>query len=238
MIEDQVELQARRLLSEPPIVPDNLAKKYLRVGGDLYLSSDDKKPIASLKADKITTRTADALRDVMVIAKANGWTAVRIQGSADYKKQAYLEASLQGLSVEGYRPSKLLEAEAERNRARVAAAEERRAKSSPLANGPSDESPASDLAERFVSQTHAQNANDKDLRKAQEIVAVAIATARGKFPADLKAQENYVAGKKTEIAQSLAKGDDIAGVKLVARLPDSISKVAPVIERTERARAR
>lgn len=238
MTDDQLELQARRLRSDPPIVPDNLAKKYLRVGDDLFRSSDDKKPIASLKADKITTRTADALRDVMVIAKANGWTAVKIEGSADYKKKAYLEASLQGLSVEGYRPSKLVEAEGERNRKRAAAAEERRAKPSPVEIVPSDESPASDLAERFVRQTHAQNAKDKDLRKAQELVAVAIATARGQFPADLKAQENYVAGKKTAIAQSLAKGDDIAGVKLVARLPDSISKVAPVIERTERARGR
>lgn len=238
MTDDQVELQVRRLRSEPPMVPDNLAKKYLRVGGDLYRSSDDKKPIASLKADKITTRSTDALRDVMVIAKANSWTAVKIEGNADYKKQAYLEASLQGLSVEGYQPSKLVEAEAERNRTRVAAAEERRAKQSPLATVPSDESPASALAGRFIRQSHDENAKDKDLRKAQELVAVAIATARGRFPNDIKAQEQFVDEKKSAIARSLANGDDISGVKLVARLPDSKSRAAPVIERAERSRVR
>ena len=238
MTDDQVELQARKPRSDPPIVPDNLAKKYLRVGDKLYRSSDDKKPIASLKADRITTRTADALRDVMVIAKANGWTAVKIEGNADYKKQAYLEANLQGLSVEGYRPSKLVEAEAERNRTRVAAAEERRAKSSPPANGPSDESPARDLAEKFVRQTHAQNAKDKDLRKAQELVAVAIATARGRFPNDIKAQDKFVADKKERIAKALVHGDELSGVKLVSKAAPKTREAPPAKERFAHERLR
>lgn len=237
MTDDQLEFQARRLRSDPPSVPDNLAKKYLRVGDDLFRSSDDKKPIASLKADKITTRTADALRDVMLIAKANGWTAVKIQGSADYKKQAYLEASLQGLSVEGYRPSKLLQAEAERNRNRLAENLQRRSKQPASTPALSEEPQARVLSDRFIRQSHYENAKDKDLRKAQEIVAVAIATARGQFPGDLKAQEKFVAGKKAFIAEALANGDQISGVKLIPRLHNK-STPSPVMERAERSRGR
>lgn len=230
MTDDQLEFQARRLRSDPPIVPDNLAKKYLRVGDDLFRSSDDKKPIASLKADKITTRTADALHDVMVIAKANGWTAVKIEGNADYKKQAYLEASLQGLSVEGYRPSKLVEAEAERNRNRLAENEQRRAKQ-PSTAAVADKGQTTLLAERFRSQSHAENSKDNELRKAQELVAVAIATARGRFPNDIKAQDKFVADKKERIAKALVHGDELSGVKLVSKAAPKTREAAPAKER-------
>jgi Large polyvalent protein-associated domain 7 len=236
MSDDRAELRPTKRQSDVPDLPDALARKYLRVGRDIYRSSDDKKPIATLKADKITTQNSDALRDVIHIAKANGWTAIKVEGSPEFKRSAYLEASLQGLSVIGYQPTKLVEAEAERNRTRFAESEQSRIKQPTLAV--SGKAQAALLAERFRNQSHAENAKDKYLRKAQELVAVAIATARGQFPGDLKAQEKFVVGKKAFIAEALARGDEISGVKLVAKLPQISSKPPLVIERSAPFRGR
>ena len=224
-----------------PELPGALAKKYLRVGSDIFRSSDDKKPIATLGRDKITTRNADALRDLIQIASANGWMAIRIEGSPEFRRRAYLEASLQGMAVEGYRPSQLVEAEAERNRTRFAQAKARRDKRNPAISTTSTTPalPKADaLAERFLRQSHAENAKDKDLRGAQSLVALAIATARGQYPDDLNAQDKYVAAKKTGIARSLARGEEITGVELVVERPQVSGKPTPLVERSPPSRLR
>lgn len=231
MSDDRAELRPTKRQSDVPDRPDALARKYLRVGRDIYRSSDDKKPIATLKADKITTQNTDALRDLIHIAKANGWTAIKVEGSAEFKRQAFLEASLQGLSVIGYKPSKLVEAESERNRLRFAESEQRRAKQPPPSPAVSDQGQSALLAERFRSQSHAENAKDRELRKAQELVAVAIATARGRFPNDTKAQDKFVADKKERIAKALVRGDELSGVKLVTKAAPTARQISPLKER-------
>src|SRR3546814_716298 len=85
--------------AETPTLTDDLTGKFLRIGNALYRTSDDKKPIARLEPDRLKTTNIDALPDIVRIAKANGWTSLRINGGDTFKKAAYLAAAAQGLPV-------------------------------------------------------------------------------------------------------------------------------------------
>jgi hypothetical protein len=206
-----------RRKSETPTVTDDLTGKFLRVGNKLYRTSGDKKPIVKLEPDRLKTSNIDALPDIVRLAKANGWTSLRIEGGDTFKKVAYLAAAAQGLDVENYTPSKLLRAEAERLRARVSELEARRASRSGSAQSPTRPDEAAQrkaLSVRFLSQSNEENARDPDLRRAQTLVAQAMAIARARHPDDPARAARDVDAKRNEIAVRIANGDRIAAIQV------------------------
>src|SRR3546814_10439126 len=105
--------------SEPPTITDDLTGKFLRVGNKLYRTSDDKTPIVRIAGDRLKTSNIDALPDIIRIAKANGWTSIKVGGGDTFKKAAYLAAAAHGLAVENSRPTKVVQAEADRLREKI-----------------------------------------------------------------------------------------------------------------------
>ncbi len=173
--------------AETPTLTDDLTGKFLRVGNALYRTSDDKKPIARLEPDRLKTRNIDALPDILRIAKANGWTSIRINGGDTFKKAAFLAAAAQGLTVENYTPSKVVQAEAARLQTRLAERDKRREAKNTTGKSPrptEETTTLKALSERFLGQTHEQNARDPELRRAQSLVAQAISITRAKYPDD------------------------------------------------------
>jgi len=206
-----------RRKSEPPTITDDLTGKFLRVGNKLYRTSDDKTPIVRIAGDRLKTSNIDALPDIIRIAKANGWTSIKVGGGDQFKKAAYLAAAAQGLTVENYRPSKIVQAEAERFRERVAGREKRRESKKPpkgLARSDEELSKLKALAERFLSQSHAENARDPELRRAQNLVAQTISIARAKYPDDPVKASKEVETRRQEVAIRIAKGDRIAVIQV------------------------
>lgn len=215
--------------AETPTLTDDLTGKFLRVGDKLYRTSDDKKPIVRLEPDRLKTGNIDALPDIVRIAKANGWTSIRINGGDQFKKAAYLAASAQGLTVENYTPSKLVRAEADRLRARLAKREATR--EGRKAPGPSSRPPDSvdglkTLSESFLRQTHEENARDPDLRRAQSLVAQAIAIGRTKYPDDPTRASKEVEAKRQEVAQRIASGDKIAVIQIRNQQAKAVRELA------------
>jgi len=206
-----------RWKSEPPTVTDDLTGKFLRVGNKLYRTSDDKTPIVRIAGDRLETSNIDALPDIIRIAKANGWTSIKVGGGDQFKKAAYLAAAAQGLTVENYSPSKIAQAEAERLRARIAERANRREGRKPAKKPPQAEDEQSKLkalAERFLSQSHAENARDPDLRRAQSLVAQTISIARAKYPDDPVKASKEVEARRQEVAIRIATGDRIAVIQV------------------------
>ena len=202
---------------ETPTITDDLTGKFLRVGNKLYRTSDDRTPIVRLEADRLKTSNIDALPDIVRLAKANGWTSLKINGRDKFKKAAYLAAAAQGLAVENYTPSKVVEAEASRLRARLAERDQRREAKTIGAKPPQpgDEADARKmLADRFLRQTSAQNARDPDLRRAQTLVAQAISIARARYPDDPVKAAKDVESKRQQVAVRIAAGDKIAAVQI------------------------
>ena len=203
--------------TEKPTITDDLTDKFLRVGNKLYRTLDDRTPIVRLDADRLKTRNIDALPDIIRIAKANGWSSVKINGGDKFKKAAFLAAAAQGLTVENYRPSKVVQAEADRLSARIAEREKRReGKKSNTEKVPPDNEPRKlkALSERFLSQTSAENARDPELRRAQSLVAQTISIARAKYPGDPVKVSKEVDARRQEVAIRIANGDKIAVIQV------------------------
>ena len=81
----KTETEKPKRKAKTPTLTDDLTGKFLRVGNALYRTSDDKKPIACLKPDRLKTSSIDALPDIVRIAKANGWMSIRINGGDTFK---------------------------------------------------------------------------------------------------------------------------------------------------------
>jgi hypothetical protein len=203
--------------AEPATITDDLTGKFLRVGNKLYRTSDDKTPIVRIEADRLKTSNIDALPDIIRIAKANGWTSIKINGGDKFKKAAYLAATAQGLAVANYTPSKVVQAEADRLRGRLAEREVRRDGKKTVTKKPQTEDELSKLkalSERFLSQSHAENARDPELRRAQSLVAQTISIARAKYPDDPFEASKEVEDRRQEVAIRIANGDKIAIIQV------------------------
>ncbi len=203
--------------AEPPMIIDDLTGKFLRVGNKLYRTSDDKTPIVRIEPDRLKTSNIDALPDIIRIAKANGWTSIKVNGGDKFRKAAFLAATAQGLAVENYSPSKVVRAEADRLRARLAEREERRDKKRSGTSKPQTDDELAKLkalSERFLKQSHAENARDPELRRAQSLVAQSISIARAKYPDDPATATKEVEAMRQEVATRIAKGDKIAIIQV------------------------
>ena len=214
---------------ETPTLTDDLTGKFLRVGNKLYRTSEEKSPFARLEPDRLKTSRIDALPDVMKIAKANGWASIRINGGDTFKEAAYLAAAAQGLTVENYTPSKLIQAEADRLQVRLAEREKRRqARKTTGRSSP----PAAEiitlkaLSERFLSQTHEQNARDPELRLAQSLVAQTISIARAKYPDDPVKASKEVEARRQEVSRRIASGDKIAVIQTRNQQAQRVREIA------------
>jgi Large polyvalent protein-associated domain 7 len=230
-----------RRKSGTPTITDDLTGKFLRVGNKLYRTSDDKKPIVRIEADRLVTSNLDGLPDIVRIAKANGWTSIKLSGGDKFKKAAFLAAAAQGLTVENYTPSKLVQADADRNRARLAEREERREGKKTLGKKPQTEDELSRLkalSERFLSQSHADNARDPDLRRAQSLVAQTISIARAKYPDNPVKASKEVEARRKEVAIRIANGDITAIVQVRSQQAQRVRDITreQVLQRDGRSR--
>jgi hypothetical protein len=201
--------------SEPPTVTVDLTGRFLRVGNKLYRTSNDKKPIVRIEPDRLITNNIDALPDIVQMAKASGWTSIRINGGDRFKKAAFLAAAAQGVDIENYTPSKVLQAEADLLRARLAEREQRREAKKSGGTKPQTKDELSKLkalSERFLSQSNAENAHDSELRWAQRLVAQTISIARAKYPDDRVKASKDVEARRQEVAIRIAKGEKFAVV--------------------------
>jgi Large polyvalent protein-associated domain 7 len=227
--------------AEPPTITDDLTGKFLRVGNKLYRTSDDKTPIVRVEPDRLKTRNIDALPDIVRIAKANGWTSIRINGGDKFRKAAFLAAAAQGLAVENYSPSKVVQAEADRLRARLAQREERRDKKKSDTTKPQIDDELSKLkalSERFLNQSHAENARDPELRRAQSLVAQTISIARAKYPDEPVKASKDVEARRQEVAIRIANGDRIAIIQVRNQQAQRVREVTQeqVLQRDGRSR--
>lgn len=211
-----IDTDARR--RRPMDIPADLESRFLRVGNKLYRNAHDKEPVATITPDRIKARDRESLPDLVRLAKENGWTSLRISGDAEFKRAAYLAASAQGISIDGYEPDAKTRAAADREQARQAGAAPAKQVTPRTSNQARDSkeqpNPGVDLAERFRRQTDVQNAKDPELRKAQSHVALATTVAEARFPGQTAKQREFVAERKEDVAARISRGERIAGVEV------------------------
>ena len=226
---------------EPATITDDLTGKFLRVGNKLYRTSDDKTPIVRIEPDRLKTSNIDALPDIIRIAKANGWMSIKINGGDKFKKAAFLAAAAQGLAVENYSPPKLVQAEADRLRERITEREKRRDGKKAGTTKPQTDDELTKLkalSDRFLKQSHAENARDPELRRAQSLVAQTISIARAKYPDDPVKASKDVEARRQAVAIRIANGDKIAVIQVRNQQAQRVRDITQeqVLQRDRRSR--
>lgn len=83
---------------------------------DMYRYYDDMRPAISDRGDSLHTRNADrsTAMDMVELASHRGWSSMKVRGPEDFRREMWIEATAQGIRVQGYRPNDKDRAEADR----------------------------------------------------------------------------------------------------------------------------
>ncbi|MBM7072439.1 hypothetical protein JQC92_10400 [Shewanella sp. 202IG2-18] len=89
-------------------LPDRIGKNYLAIDNKYYFSSCPNCLAFVDKGSKLQTKLSHAIviGDLLSIAKQRHWQSIKLTGNKSFKRQAWLQASMQNMAVKGYRPDK------------------------------------------------------------------------------------------------------------------------------------
>ncbi|HHW4679563.1 MAG TPA: LPD7 domain-containing protein [Xylella sp.] len=87
------------------IVPRRITQAYTEVDGKFY-AKDSNRVMFEDKGDKLATSTTnkEAVADMVAYAKAKQWDSLKLSGSQEFRREAWLQAESQGIKTQGYTP--------------------------------------------------------------------------------------------------------------------------------------
>ena len=88
---------------------ESLRKRFLEAGEQFYYRTAPGEPTKIAFTDqgkRLVTEHDDpsVIQGMVLRAKSKGWTTVRVNGTAEFKTEAWVQATIAGLDVEGYTP--------------------------------------------------------------------------------------------------------------------------------------
>ena len=88
---------------------DSLRKRFIEAGEQFYYRTAPGEPTKVAFTDhgkRLVTEHDDpsVIQGMVLRAKAKGWTTVRVNGTTEFKTEAWVQATIAGLDVEGYTP--------------------------------------------------------------------------------------------------------------------------------------
>ena len=95
-------------------LPAHLRRKYYVVGvgaaeARIYADRGGEYLVAKASRDRLVTLVAsiEIVRDLVAIAAHRGWERIELTGSAEFRREAWLAASVRGIEAKGYEPTEL-----------------------------------------------------------------------------------------------------------------------------------
>ncbi|WP_354116085.1 LPD7 domain-containing protein [Bradyrhizobium sp. LA7.1] len=101
-------------------LPDRIRRKYYVLtneagndgpDGEARLYADERGEYLAFKIteDRLVTRlaAAEVIRDMVSVAQHRQWESLQVRGSAEFRREAWLEAGARGLEVRGYQSTEL-----------------------------------------------------------------------------------------------------------------------------------
>lgn len=88
---------------------ETLRKRFIEAGEQFYYRTAPGEPAKIAFTDhgkRLVTEHEDpsVIQGMVLLAKARGWTTVRVNGTTEFKTEAWVQATIAGLDVEGYTP--------------------------------------------------------------------------------------------------------------------------------------
>ncbi|NSZ10063.1 MULTISPECIES: LPD7 domain-containing protein [Agrobacterium] len=110
----QADPAAKSVKTELGDFPEDISRRYYRkkdFAGDDHVYADAKgsREIFQSSGDKLRTKTDDpqAIKLMLDTAAHRGWSEVKVSGTEDFKREAWLEGQARGINVTGYRPNEM-----------------------------------------------------------------------------------------------------------------------------------
>jgi hypothetical protein len=115
----QAQAKAPAYTSEPEVISRTY---YVEDRGTERRYFDDyQKKALAIRADDATINSKredlNTIRAMLTMAEARGWSEVKVAGSAEFKREAWIEAAARGITAQGYKAGDLDRQEADRRRA-------------------------------------------------------------------------------------------------------------------------
>ena len=101
------ERDERQKVDRTGVVPASIRARFIQAGNKYYFP--DQTHAFDDRNTKLATRSENhvVLRSLVAIALARGWDRMTVRGTEEFRRAAWLEASLAGIDVHGYKPSKV-----------------------------------------------------------------------------------------------------------------------------------
>jgi len=86
-----------------------LRKRFLHTDNKFYFRDSESKLAFEDTGKRLATEHDDPhiIRSMVDLAEAKGWNSIKLTGTDDFKREAWLQASLKGLEVRGFKPQKV-----------------------------------------------------------------------------------------------------------------------------------
>jgi hypothetical protein len=97
-------------------MPEHIATRYVQAGRKFHFTNGDLAFSYTERRLSTPLENTEVISDLIAIAKENGWNNVALTGTSTFRKEAWQQANLAGLTVRGYRASELEVALVERKR--------------------------------------------------------------------------------------------------------------------------
>ncbi len=189
-------------------LPPHLRRKYYVVevdaaGARLYADRGGEYLVAKAGRDRLVTQVAsiEIVRDLVAIAAHRGWERVELTGALEFKREAWLAASVRGIETKGYEPTEL-------DRAALAKMErgfERGGKAPDLARGRT-KAESQHVQRSSSGPTERDRANGGDDRNERSHLALIERVVLAAFPKDPEARKRVLDAAHVRMTQHRHRG--------------------------------
>ena len=100
------------LLNQHEAAAESLRHRFLQANNRFYFRGGPGEADRVAFADHGTKLTTDhedpaAIHGMLLLAQAKGWTSLHVKGSDAFKAEAWMQATLAGIEVQGYHPREI-----------------------------------------------------------------------------------------------------------------------------------
>lgn len=89
------------------LTPESLRKRYIESENKFYFRDEENKLAFEDKGKRLSTEHNDPeiARSMVELAQGKDWKSIKVKGADEFKRVVWLEASLRGIQVEGFKPN-------------------------------------------------------------------------------------------------------------------------------------
>ena len=180
-----------------------------------YFDDYQKKALA-IRADDTTINSKrgdlNTIRAMLTMAEARGWSEVKVAGSAEFKREAWIEAAARGITAQGYKAGDLDRQEADRRRAERGPDAAR-----PGSHGEGNEVRRVTLQQAAPNQAPAQSAIDASQAQARPVKPETVA----------RADATQAPARQVKPAEAVQPAPGVEATQVGKPAPGEAEKAAP-----------